>query len=97
MDYLVGQVEAGAQLLQVFESHAEFLGPALFSTFALPYLNQISTRVKSILLEKGIDPVPMVRSPNVFPCIEILMIFAHFSDCVCQGCSLRYIFSVFHL
>jgi uroporphyrinogen decarboxylase len=27
VEYLVGQVRAGAQMLQVFESHAEFLGP----------------------------------------------------------------------
>ncbi len=93
----MGQVEAGAQLLQVFESHAEFLGPALFSTFALPYLNQIVTRVKSVLLKKGIDPVPMVRNLNIFSRTEILMSFAHISDRVCQGCSLRYLFFVFHL
>jgi len=27
VDYLVEQVRAGAQMLQVFESHAEYLGP----------------------------------------------------------------------
>lgn len=46
VDYLLMQVKAGAQLLQVFESSAEYLGPELFSTFALPYIQEIATRLK---------------------------------------------------
>ncbi len=45
--YLVRQVEAGAQALQVFDSWAGLLSPAAFETFALPYLEQIATRVGS--------------------------------------------------
>lgn len=33
-------------MLQVFESHAEYLGPALFDEFALPYIKQIQQRVR---------------------------------------------------
>merc|ERR1712142_516881 len=59
IDYLVEQVRAGAQLLQVFESNAEYLGPQQFSTFALPYLLQINNGVKAKLLEEGLELVPM--------------------------------------
>ena len=61
VDYLVGQVEAGAQLLQVFESHAGILGPQQFGQFSLPYLEQIARRVKATLKEKKLPDVPMVR------------------------------------
>ncbi|XP_013792463.1 uroporphyrinogen decarboxylase-like [Limulus polyphemus] len=59
IDYLVGQVEAGAQMLQVFESSAGFLGPQLFEQFALPYIKSISESVKSRLQSEGLDQVPM--------------------------------------
>lgn len=59
VDYLVGQVKAGAQLLQVFESHAEFLGPQLFEEYCLPYLSQTNERVKSKLKADGYETVPM--------------------------------------
>eukprot|EP01087_Luapelamoeba_hula_P011050 TRINITY_DN2974_c0_g1_i1.p1 TRINITY_DN2974_c0_g1~~TRINITY_DN2974_c0_g1_i1.p1 ORF type:complete len:276 (-),score=46.68 TRINITY_DN2974_c0_g1_i1:46-873(-) len=45
--YLQKQVDAGAQLLQVFESWAGELGPATFQEFLLPYLNDIATQVKA--------------------------------------------------
>jgi uroporphyrinogen decarboxylase len=45
VDYLIGQVDAGAQLLQVFDSWAGLLGPETFHTFGLPYLKQIAERV----------------------------------------------------
>lgn len=34
-------------MLQVFESHAEYLGPDQFTEFALPYIQQIQQRVRS--------------------------------------------------
>merc|ERR1711872_908436 len=46
VDYLVEQVRAGAQLLQVFESNAEYLGPEMFDKFCLPYLTKICSQVK---------------------------------------------------
>jgi len=46
VDYLLAQVEAGAQMLQVFESvGAEHLTQEHYYEFVLPYLQQISTRV----------------------------------------------------
>ena len=59
VEYLVGQVRAGAQLLQVFESNAEYLGPVEFSKFALPCLLEINRRVKEKLVAEGLDIVPM--------------------------------------
>lgn len=47
--YLVSQVKAGAQMLQVFESNGGELGAESFNEFALPYLMQIPARVKALL------------------------------------------------
>eukprot|EP00002_Diphylleia_rotans_P013142 TRINITY_DN2559_c0_g1_i2.p1 TRINITY_DN2559_c0_g1~~TRINITY_DN2559_c0_g1_i2.p1 ORF type:complete len:281 (-),score=60.73 TRINITY_DN2559_c0_g1_i2:964-1806(-) len=51
VEYLVGQVLAGAQALQVFESTAGELSPDAFAEFSLPYLKQICHRVRSRLQE----------------------------------------------
>ena len=55
--YLVGQVRAGAQLLQVFDSWAGSLSPRLFREFAAPYLVRIASGVKA---ELGPAAVPMI-------------------------------------
>ena len=76
------QVKAGAQMLQVFESHAEHLGPDLFMEFCVPYLNQICDRVKASL---GNDAVPMV-SQNKRPLVlipaaqrlELIVVFVNY-------------------
>nr|XP_040027697.1 uroporphyrinogen decarboxylase isoform X1 [Gasterosteus aculeatus aculeatus] len=59
VEYLLGQVAAGAQALQVFESHAGILGPSEFQEFSLPYLRDIARCVKDKLKEAGKD-VPMI-------------------------------------
>jgi uroporphyrinogen decarboxylase len=48
-DFLLAQICSGAQLIQVFESHAGVLGPDEFQVFILPYLQ----RVADFLKEKG--------------------------------------------
>jgi uroporphyrinogen decarboxylase len=60
INYLVAQVKAGAQMLQVFESNAGFLGPKQFKQFSLPYLTKISNAVKQALSEQNIPTVPMI-------------------------------------
>ncbi|KAJ2311380.1 Uroporphyrinogen decarboxylase in heme biosynthesis [Coemansia sp. RSA 2704] len=45
-EFLVGQVRAGAQALQLFESWAGELGPRDFAEFSLPYLARIASHVK---------------------------------------------------
>ncbi|WRT66843.1 uroporphyrinogen decarboxylase [Kwoniella shivajii] len=52
-ELLVGQVLAGAQMLQVFDSWAGELTPYQYKEFALPPLIHISHKVKSIL--KSLD------------------------------------------
>ena len=59
VEYLVEQVRAGAQLLQVFESNAEYLGLREFTKFVLPTLCDINKRVKERLVEEGLQQVPM--------------------------------------
>ncbi|KAJ2413964.1 Uroporphyrinogen decarboxylase in heme biosynthesis [Coemansia sp. IMI 209128] len=49
--FLVGQVRAGAQALQVFESWAGELSPQDFAEFSLPYLALIAERVKAVYPE----------------------------------------------
>jgi uroporphyrinogen decarboxylase len=46
IEHLVAQADAGAQVLQVFDSWAGELGPLQFAEFALPYLQQIATTLK---------------------------------------------------
>jgi uroporphyrinogen decarboxylase len=57
--FLVGQVRAGAQMLQVFDSWAGELSPRDFKLFSLPYIQQISVKVKQQLAEQGLEQVPM--------------------------------------
>ncbi len=42
IQYLIRQVRAGADVVQVFDSWSGLLGPADFNRFAAPYLNQIA-------------------------------------------------------
>ena len=42
IEYVIAQVDAGAQLIQVFDSWAGLLSPAAFNEFALPYLKQVA-------------------------------------------------------
>ncbi len=42
IEYVIAQVDAGAQLIQVFDSWAGLLSRDAFNEFALPYLNQIA-------------------------------------------------------
>lgn len=46
-DFLVAQVHAGAQIVQLFDSWASALGPREYAEFALPYASEIVARVKS--------------------------------------------------
>ncbi|KAF8665585.1 hypothetical protein AX16_000042 [Volvariella volvacea WC 439] len=60
VDFLVGQIKAGAQLLQVFDSWAGELSPYDFETFSFPSLKQISTKVRSRLSQENIPQVPLI-------------------------------------
>ena len=58
--FLVAQILAGAQLIQVFDSWAGELTPYDFRTFALPYLRNIAVDVKDNLALKSVEPPPMI-------------------------------------
>jgi uroporphyrinogen decarboxylase len=53
--YLLAQAEAGAQVLQVFDTWAGLLGPAAFESFAYPHLREIARSVK-----KARPDVPLI-------------------------------------
>lgn len=60
VEFLAQQVVAGAQMLQVFESWAEVLGPAEFNEFSLPYLRYISKNLPLRLKELGVvERIPL--------------------------------------
>lgn len=61
-DHLVGQILAGAQLVQIFESNAEYLTIDLFRRFSFPKIQKICSQVKSRLQGHNIDPnfVPII-------------------------------------
>jgi len=56
--YLQGQVMAGADLLQLFDSWAGILSPEQYSEFALPYISKICDSFNS--KEKTGDQVPVI-------------------------------------
>ncbi|CAF3350366.1 unnamed protein product [Rotaria sp. Silwood1] len=60
IDHLVEQIAAGAQLVQLFESHCACLTPDLFNRFSLPYLCQIAKGVRDELSKRQISPVPLI-------------------------------------
>ena len=59
-DHLVEQARAGAQLLQIFESNAEYLSRELFQEFAYPQIIRICTHVKERLRAMGIVRLPLI-------------------------------------
>ena len=58
--YLIEQIRAGAQLVQIFESHLGYLTPDLFSKFSLPFLQRIVQQVRAGLRATNIDLVPII-------------------------------------
>lgn len=56
INYLKGQVEAGADLIQVFDSWAGILSPQAYEEFSVPYLKQICDAITTVpvtLFSKG--------------------------------------------
>lgn len=45
-DYVCYQIEAGAQVIQLFDSWAHHLNPSQFATFSLPYAEEVIQRVR---------------------------------------------------
>lgn len=56
INYLKGQVKAGADVIQIFDSWAGILGPDQYSEFSLPYISKICdaiSEVPKIVFAKG--------------------------------------------
>ncbi|SPO00942.1 probable uroporphyrinogen decarboxylase [Cephalotrichum gorgonifer] len=64
VEYLALQVQAGAQLVMVFDSWAGEHSPASFQEFSAPYLKYISQHLPARIRELGLDPVPMTVFPK---------------------------------
>jgi uroporphyrinogen decarboxylase len=60
VEHLALQVQAGAQIVQVFDSWAGELSPRAFADFSLPYLQHVSTNLPKRIHKLGLEPVPMV-------------------------------------
>jgi len=48
IDYLRGQIKAGADLVQIFDSWAGILTPEQYKTYALPYIRQICDAITEV-------------------------------------------------
>ncbi len=48
IDYLKGQVAAGADLVQVFDSWAGILSPQAYEEFSIPYMKQIADAINDV-------------------------------------------------
>jgi uroporphyrinogen decarboxylase len=48
IDYLKGQVSAGADLIQVFDSWAGILSPLAYEEFSIPYMKQIADAMNEV-------------------------------------------------
>ncbi|TCD71272.1 Uroporphyrinogen decarboxylase in heme biosynthesis [Steccherinum ochraceum] len=64
VDYLIGQVKAGAQVLQVFDSWAGELSPHHFAEFSLPSLQRISSGLRKAFADGSIPSVPLILFPK---------------------------------
>lgn len=60
IDYLVMQVEAGAQILQIFDSSAEYLNKELYNSFVISGLQEIRFKVREKLKLLQLEDVPMI-------------------------------------
>ncbi|MCJ1396191.1 Uroporphyrinogen decarboxylase in heme biosynthesis [Xylographa bjoerkii] len=60
VEHLALQVQAGADIVQVFDSWAGELSPSSFKQFSLPYLRHISKALPARLKDFNLEPVPMV-------------------------------------
>lgn len=60
IEYLVMQIEHGAQIVQVFDSSAEYLNKHLYTKFCLPYLKKIATGIREGVKGLKIEQVPLV-------------------------------------
>lgn len=75
--YLSYQIESGAQAVQLFESSADLLDQELYRTFALPYqqevFSRLGIRVPRILFAKGWQDLSTMKASGA----DVLSIHSH--------------------
>jgi len=59
VDYIVEQIRAGAQLIEVMDTNVSFLGPTEFREFVLPYLGQTCKSIHAKCRAEGLPEVPL--------------------------------------
>ncbi|KAF5274693.1 hypothetical protein FQA39_LY07084 [Lamprigera yunnana] len=71
IDYLVMQVEAGGQILEVFDTRAEYLNKNLYKEYGLPCIKRICEDVKEKLKILNLKNVPVVLfAKGAWFCLE---------------------------
>ncbi|XP_055321027.1 uroporphyrinogen decarboxylase-like isoform X2 [Sitodiplosis mosellana] len=60
VDYFEMQVKAGAQLIQLFESSADYIDKEQFAEVSLPYVRRVRDQLRKRLQDQSIEPVPMI-------------------------------------
>lgn len=60
VDYFEMQVKAGAQMLQLFESSADYIDKDQFAEVSLPYTRQIREQLHDRLQSQSIEVIPMI-------------------------------------
>lgn len=64
VEYLVCQVAAGAQILEVFDTWSGELSAEAFQDFCLPYVMQVAREVKAACKARGLVVPPMTLFPK---------------------------------
>ena len=67
-DFLIAQVAAGAQIVQLFDSWGSALAPREYAEFALPYVREIVGRVRS---ETGVPVISFAPGAGASPGVRV--------------------------
>lgn len=60
VEYFEMQVKAGAQVIQLFESSADYIDKKTFVEVSLPYVRKIRDKLRKRLQDQSFEPVPMI-------------------------------------
>ncbi|KAJ3212708.1 hypothetical protein HK099_007673 [Clydaea vesicula] len=86
VDFILGQIRAGAQMIQVFDSWGGELTPKMFRTFSVPYLTQIASRVKAAMVEEGLQVPLFIFAKGAHASLDILSSIGY--DVVSLDCTI---------
>ncbi|VEN61321.1 unnamed protein product [Callosobruchus maculatus] len=69
-EFLLLQIEHGAQIVQVFDSSAEYLNRQLYFKYCLPYLRKIAYNVKRRIRDTKMDVPLVIFAKGAHFCLE---------------------------